>query len=97
MDPSDLRIPPVVLATAAKEVAFVCGRASAADALNEEEDDEGIEEARKLTRKRGATSKRARTEADEPATPSSRSSPSWPPWGAGERDPDPDPEPEPDQ
>ena len=69
VDPSDLRIPPVLLATAAKEVAFVCGRASPADALNEEEDDEGIEEASKLTRKMGATSKRARTEADEPPTP----------------------------
>ena len=70
MDLSELRIPPVLLATAAKEVAFVCGRASATDALNEEEDDEGIEEARALARKkRGATSKRARTEADEPPTP----------------------------
>ena len=69
VDHYDLRIPPVLLANAAKEVAFVCGRASATDALNEEEDDEGIKEARELMRKRGATSKRARTEADEPPTP----------------------------
>ena len=69
MDPCDLHIPLVLLAAAPKEVAFVCGRASASEAINEEEDDEGLEEARKLLRKRGATSKRALTDADEPPPP----------------------------
>ena len=69
VDPRDLRIPPVLLAAAPKEVAFVCGRAGASQAINEEEDDDGVEEARKLLRKRGATSKRARTDADEPPPP----------------------------
>ena len=71
-DPIDLGLPPILMRDAAKEVAFVCGRASASDAINEEEDDEGIEEARELMRKRGATSKRARTVADEPPTPQGR-------------------------
>ena len=62
-------IPPVLLAAAPKEVAFVCGRASASQAIDEEEDDEGLEEARQLLRKRWATSKRARTDADEPPPP----------------------------
>ena len=66
-DPVDLGIPPILLRDAAKEVAFVCGRASASDAINEEEGDEGIAEARAML-KRGATSKRARTVADEPPT-----------------------------
>ena len=69
VDPRDLHIPPVLLAAAPKEVAFVCGRAGASQAINEEEDDDGVEEARKLLRKRGATSKRARTDADEPPPP----------------------------
>ena len=72
LDPLDLNIPPILLTTAAKEVAFVCGRASASDAINEEEDDEGIEEARELMRKKGTISKRARTVADEPPTPQGR-------------------------
>ena len=69
VDPRDLHIPPVLLAAAPKEVAFVCGRAGASQAIKEEEDDDGLEEARKLLRKRGATSKRARTDADEPPPP----------------------------
>ena len=69
VDPRDLPIPPVLLAAAPREVAFVCGRASASQAINEEEDDEGLEEARQLLRKRGATSKRARTDAYEPPLP----------------------------
>ena len=69
VDPRDLHTPPVLLAAAPKEVAFVCGRAGASQAINEEEDDDGLEEARKLLRKRGATSKRARTDADEPPPP----------------------------
>ena len=69
VDPRDLHIPPALLAAAPKEVAFVCGRAGASQAINEEEDDDGLEEARELLRKRGATSKRARTDADEPPPP----------------------------
>ena len=69
VDPCALRISPVLLATAPKEVAFVCGHASASQAINEEEDDEGLEEARQLLQKRGATPKRARTDAYEPPLP----------------------------
>ena len=69
VDPRDLPIPPVLLAAAPREVAFVCGRAGASQAINEEEDDEGLEEARQLLQTRGATSKRARTDAYEPPLP----------------------------
>ena len=41
VDPRDLHIPLVLLAAAPNEVAFVCGRAGASQAINEEEDDDG--------------------------------------------------------
>ena len=69
VDPRDLPIPPVLLTAAPREIAFVCGRAGASQAINEEEDDEGLAEARKFLNTRGATSKPARTDADEPPPP----------------------------